>query len=203
MDRESDKRTWREKIHPLFVEVAQLFREDEEAERRGEPADRRRQRVRERLAELSSKYPTLPDTGRTQPLEVIHNEPSSYQDPTEEDLAFGLLEYIHWRKFREPLSHAFKRADSGDLDAYRRVERTRQEAYRLRHRLGGIPAAKEHPQHAPLLSMGMELGLECLTAEELADCFDEICPCGKVHDPEALKKQRSRLRQAVQSHKTR
>jgi hypothetical protein len=32
-----------------------------------------------------------------------------------------------------------------------------------------------------------------LSSEELADCFEELCSCGKFHDADALKKQRSRV----------
>jgi hypothetical protein len=44
-----------------------------------------------------------------------------------------------------------------------------------------------------LLELGLHLGLKLLSAEELADCFDEVCPCGKTHNADALKKQRARV----------
>jgi hypothetical protein len=44
-----------------------------------------------------------------------------------------------------------------------------------------------------LLELGLHLGLKVLSAEELADCFDEACPCGKTHNADALKKQRARV----------
>lgn len=35
--------------------------------------------------------------------------------------------------------------------------------------------------------------MKALSGEELADCFDEVCACGRSHDADALKKQRSRV----------
>ena len=42
---------------------------------------------------------------------------------------------------------------------------------------------------------GLDLGIEALSAEELADCFDELCACGKRHTPDNLRKLRTRLLQ--------
>jgi hypothetical protein len=49
------------------------------------------------------------------------------------------------------------------------------------------------------MELGLNLGLDSLTDEELADCFDEMCPCGKDHDADALKKQRTRVRKQLQA----
>jgi hypothetical protein len=40
-------------------------------------------------------------------------------------------------------------------------------------------------------------GVERLTPEELVIFFDEYCPCGKVHDPDALKKVRNRFQKLL------
>jgi cytochrome b involved in lipid metabolism len=48
------------------------------------------------------------------------------------------------------------------------------------------------------MELGLNLGLNVLTDEELADCFDEFCACGKAHDADALKKQRAHARKQLQ-----
>ncbi len=47
--------------------------------------------------------------------------------------------------------------------------------------------------HLSMMRMCLDLGIETLTQEELADCFDEICTCGGTHDPESLRKVRARI----------
>jgi len=46
--------------------------------------------------------------------------------------------------------------------------------------------------HLTLMRCGLDLGIETLTQEELADCFDEVCTCGGEHDGENLRKLRTR-----------
>ena len=42
----------------------------------------------------------------------------------------------------------------------------------------------------------LNFGLDDLTSDELADCLDEICPCGQKHSPEYLKKVRTQIKRA-------
>ena len=52
---------------------------------------------------------------------------------------------------------------------------------------------KRDREHQVLIQYGLSLGIESISAEELADCFDELCPCGKTHSPENLRKLRARV----------
>ncbi len=47
--------------------------------------------------------------------------------------------------------------------------------------------------HLSTMRMCLDLGIEALTQEELADCFDEVCTCGETHDAENLRKLRTRI----------
>lgn len=51
-------------------------------------------------------------------------------------------------------------------------------------------------KHFKIMVDGLDFGLDSLTHDELADCLDEICPCGQKHSPEYLKKLRTRIKQA-------
>ena len=51
-------------------------------------------------------------------------------------------------------------------------------------------------KHFQILADGFDFGVDKLTPDELADCLDEICPCGQKHSPEYLKKLRTRIKQA-------
>lgn len=47
--------------------------------------------------------------------------------------------------------------------------------------------------HLSTMRMSLDLGIETLTQDELADCFDELCTCGRTHDAENLRKLRTRV----------
>jgi hypothetical protein len=47
--------------------------------------------------------------------------------------------------------------------------------------------------HIQIMQTGLELGLRNLSPAELADCYDELCNCGKSHDPENINKLRTRV----------
>jgi hypothetical protein len=51
-------------------------------------------------------------------------------------------------------------------------------------------------KHFKITVDGVDFGLDVLTHDELADCLDEICPCGQKHSPEYFKKLRTRIKQA-------
>ena len=106
------------------------------------------------------------------------------------------LEHLHWRRHQEPLHQALARAQADDLDALGRVNRTNSD-YLAWRRLQPVKPFKIDPNHWTLFEIGFDLGLNKLSSEELADCFDAVCPCGRIHDADALKKQRARFRTAI------
>jgi hypothetical protein len=52
-------------------------------------------------------------------------------------------------------------------------------------------------QHHILMIAGLDLGIDKLNPEELADCFDSLCTCGRPHFSENLRKLRTRLTKAL------
>ena len=52
-------------------------------------------------------------------------------------------------------------------------------------------------QHQILMMAGLDLGIDKLNPEELADCFDALCTCGRQHLAENLRKLRTRLTKAL------
>jgi hypothetical protein len=54
--------------------------------------------------------------------------------------------------------------------------------------------------HFRIVTQGLDFGLDELTPDELAECLNEICPCGrKKHSAEYLKKVRSLIRRVATS----
>jgi hypothetical protein len=56
--------------------------------------------------------------------------------------------------------------------------------------------------HFLIVVGGLNLGIEALTPGELADCLDELCPCGKPHYPENVRKLRIRILKWLEQNKS-
>jgi hypothetical protein len=202
--------SWKEKVHPFLLEIAGVNRDFvKELLDLGPlpPAEKTAQietRFRQKTEAIRTRYAKTDYTPTTtDPLGTIlvSGEPSSWP-PSQSEMDQGFLELLYWKRFNEPLWIALQKSESGDLKALRRVNRVAEDYERLRFGKGPIKAAKGDPDHAALLEFGLDLGLSILSPEELADCFDALCPCGKVHDADALKKQRSRKQKAIQKART-
>ncbi len=48
------------------------------------------------------------------------------------------------------------------------------------------------------MTQEFDFGLQKLTADAMAECLDEICPCDKKHSPEYLKKIRIAIKKACE-----
>jgi hypothetical protein len=102
-------------------------------------------------------------------------------------------DWFFFKRNRTPRWLAQGKEKEGDLKAHKQLVRANDEFWRLINGHGPAPPFKVDQAHTDLLELGLHLGLKVLSAEELADCFDEICTCGRSHDADALKKQRSRV----------
>jgi len=185
-----EARSWERKVHPAFKLGAEAFKEaivafesigpDSPLTLRQEIADR----LRSQLEHIWTRFPELKSP--TNRLLYSWSPDSRLND----------LEHLHWRRHQEPLHQALARAQADDLDALGRVNRTNSD-YLAWRRLQPVKPFKIDPNHWTLFEIGFDLGLNKLSSEELADCFDAVCPCGRIHDADALKKQRARFRTAI------
>lgn len=192
----------------MFLEIAQVYRELEEAIRQvqGRPDKEAASRIRtqavEKLVEIAKRHRDLPEgvdsiyslitvTGPT-----VRFEEAVKQPPSAHFRAF--LGWLAWKRFRRPLWQLIQEDAAGNRKASKMVERIFIEGNKLRYG-EKLPGFKHDLDHTGLLEMGLPLGLDKLTAEELADCFDEVCSCGQEHTGDALKKQRKRLIKAIEA----
>ena len=201
--------SWKQKVHPLFIEIAGAYRGTVK-----ELLALGKQPPVEKVADIEAQFQQKTHAIRTRyaqaqytptmadPLDIIFVDagPSSWP-PSQSDMNQRFLELLYWKRFGEPLWIALQKAEGGDLKAFGRVYRVAEDFERLRFGKGPIKTAKGDPDHGALLELGLDLGLSIMGPEELADCFDIVCPCGKVHDADALKKQRSRKQKAIQKAK--
>lgn len=182
----------------------EVYRDAEEARKAlgPQPSDKQGQQIyaqlQQEMAVVRTRYfqtlyiPTAPDA-----LGMILADGPSCWPPSDREMDQGFVEFLHWRRFDEPLWIDLRKENAGDMSALKRILRTTEDHERIRFRKG-IKPAQGDPEHALLFEVGLDLGLSALTAEELADCFEAICPCGKEHDADALKKQRFRKQKALQ-----
>lgn len=192
------RESWKKKVHPAFPEIALAYCEAHLAlQRLGPgPSSQARQKIRDRVTtkrlELLNRYPDLRPGSPWAHVTAV----SGSVLPKKRSLG-RIWEWYYWRRYREPLWLALQNEKAGDVRAHERLMRVRDEIWRLLYRRGPVLPFKGNPDHCELLEIGLHLGLNKVTAEELADCFDEVCPCGGVHDPDALKKQRVRVRKQL------
>jgi hypothetical protein len=109
----------------------------------------------------------------------------------------GVAEWIHFGRHRTPLKVDVGKRSAKDYEASRRILRTAGDLEALRCNRK-IQAFKGEIEHRSMFETLWGFGLENLTPEELVLFFDEYCPCGKVHDPDALKKSRNRFMRVLQ-----
>ena len=106
----------------------------------------------------------------------------------------GLRQYLHFHRHGESLQSSKLKDAEGDLEAYDRISRTERDFRILAFGKGPIKPFQEIPVHRQLLQIVMSYEKEPLSSEELADCFDAYCACGREsHDAAALRKMRRRL----------
>ncbi len=142
----------------------------------------------EKRRELLSQHPDNPPGTPWQHVMVTGHMPPSPQEKLEQ-----VFDWFFFKRNRTPRWVAQEKEKEGDLKAHKQLVRANDEFWRLSNGHGSVTPFKVDQAHTDLLELGLHLGLKVLSAEELADCFDEVCACGRSHDADALKKQRSRV----------
>lgn len=189
--------SWRDKIHPAFIEIAELRRALVKAQ--NQPPSKRAEAVRRVLAavaekrdELLRRYPELSPRPSWS-----HVGGAGYRSLSDGEKLENLLAYYFFKRFRIPLRLAQQKESSGDLNAHDQVVRAKDEFWRLGHGYR-VPDYKVSEIHSDLMELGLNHGLQKLTAEELAECFDCVCPCGEEHAADALRRQLGRVKRQLE-----
>lgn len=185
------KRDWKSKVVPEFIRAAKVYREAAQRLTALGP-NPRPEAVREvtawverETAEMLREFPEPPEPTDNPTLA----SPYGTQDE-------GFVQYWHWARTKEPLWLTTQKADNGDIDAQKALNRTVLD-YQHTRRGDKLVPPKGNYDHSGLLWMGWFCGLSELTSEELGDCLDEVCPCGAVHDGDMVKKLRARFAKAI------
>lgn len=185
-------------MHPAFVEIAKLRRElvaaqKEPPAQRDEAVQRVVEAAAQKRYELFSRYPELSPGDSWGPVKT-----AGYKYPSPQEKQLMVFEWFFFKRFRYPLAVALQRERAGELDAHEHLARARDEFWKKGHGYR-VPPFKVHEIHSDLIELGLGLGLADLSNEELADCFESICPCGKEHSADAMKKQRNRVQEQLRA----
>jgi hypothetical protein len=196
---EKRKRSIQLKCHPALFEVAPLWKESiTEFKRLGSNVPKERlaelaQKFDKRLQEIQAKYsgpnPPAPNTFAAQ--SIFRNEENMSD-------ADGIADWIHFERHKIPLKQDLERRQNRDWKSTSRVLRTATDMEQLRC---GKPIRpfKGNLEHQNMFDTFWGFGIERLSPEELADFFNQFCPCGSEgHDPDALKKHRARFKRSIQ-----
>lgn len=202
-----------QKIDPWFVGVAELFKE--------EVARRLDKTKSNQVASLTGNQ-EQPQAVKTRPPAVMPGWPRTMgellalfskwgdsrfkaavgvmrqrmrADGLIVDLNEVLPNTISLLKYHATIPDLRRREMQGDQTAAKKIVETLDVYNRWMHNQlprGGV-RFKTNPHHNILMTCGLLGGLESLTSRELADFFDEFCPCGETHDPEVLRGLRRKL----------
>jgi len=105
-----------------------------------------------------------------------------------------------WYKYGKTIKELLEQSNAGSPKASTQLLNLMRDYDRWRfgkpHRRQS--GSKFDLNHHSLMTSGLDWGMDRLTADELADCFDELCSCGKEHAAENLRKLRDRIIKALQ-----
>ena len=211
--RNRSKGPWQDKLYPVFFEVAELNFQFEK--RSAELQQECRQELNaagpDVSPELHNEIVTKFLKARDQ-LEIWFEEKlvdinKRYTPVPYDPVAYsyftldqpisdseGLREYLHFHRHGESLEVSEAKDAQGDIEAWDRISRTERDARILAFGKGPIAPFQEDIVQRQLLQLVICYEREKLTAEELAECLDKYCACGKeVHEADSLRKMRARF----------
>jgi hypothetical protein len=201
---------WRKKVHPYFVELMEQYKQIEPLGRSPwkEDRDRAQQWARSPHEELRKKAREVGDEFRRSG-KVLHDvagkildldgeDSSAVKEPSDEQF---MLCWLSWFKYGKTWRHLQNERNAGNWEASQQILAVLEDYEKWK--FGKLDPNdlrfKMDRPHFTLMAAGLDFGLDTLTANELADCFDALCTCGvEQHDPENLRKLRTRILRSLQ-----
>jgi hypothetical protein len=210
--------SWKKKLPPVFFEISNLNQQFEkrwselqkQAKRELEAAGPKKPELQK---EISDRF--FGEVGRLNRWFEEHlvdidrrHAPVAYNpiaynyltlDPPTSD-SEGIREYLHFQRHGEALRITQTKDSEGDLEAWDKISRSERDIRILAFGEGPIAPFQGDVVHRQLLEIVIFYERERLIAEELAQCFDKYCACGKEnHDADALRKMRDRFETELQA----
>jgi hypothetical protein len=199
---ESTKTKWRDRVHPFFVRMLEY--NNQVATLRSSPVEADRNEARrlthnpppELAEEADRMHDAIPPSERAQhdAYLSIFGAIDAPKGGTMSEGQFA-MGWLAFNKFGKSIVELIESDAAGDEKSSRQLLSV-QKAYQD-WRYGKLDINKMRfkfdSHHIQIMQTGLELGLRNLSPAELADCYDELCNCGKSHDPENINKLRTRV----------
>lgn len=199
---------WRCKVDPFFVKVAEQQKRINQLSRGSHEDRQEAQRlIRNPPAELKEEARRTGDefrrTGKrlmvsASVIFTIDDRFPAAPDMPDEDY---MLAWIAWNRYQKTFQQLLAEDVAGVRQSSKRILEVHREYQRWRYgeREPGAMKFKVDREHQALILCGWDFGIGSLSPEELAGCFDDLCSCGKAHDPENLRKFRTRMIRFVEA----
>jgi hypothetical protein len=196
-----EPRNWRTKVDPLYVRIFELYRTIVDLSRSNSPADReeaerlKRNPPEDLLEAMRQAGEELRKTGGS-----VLPLASTILGSSDTGLALAdagfMIHWLAWNKWGKTLEQLIDEDRRGVEKSSRQLLSVQQEFQRWRY--GKQDAedvqTKFDREHWTLIMWGLDMGVQKLTQEELADFANDVCLCGsKQHLPENLRKLRTRI----------
>jgi hypothetical protein len=199
---ESTQSGWRKKVHPFFVRMLKYNNRVTELSSSPNEADRKKaQRLTENpprklVEEAYRMHHAIPPEERPQhdAYLSIFGISDAPEGGTMSEGQFT-LGWLAFNKFGKSIVELAAGDAAGDEKSSRQLLSIQRDYQNWRY--GRLDVNKMHfkfdSHHILIMQTGLELGFRDLSPNQLADCYDEMCNCGETHDPENMKKLRTRV----------
>jgi hypothetical protein len=195
-----EPRDWRAKIDPVYIRVFEQYRRIVDLSRSSSPVDREEaERLKRNPPEdlLAAVRQAGEERRRSGVVTPIASTILGSTDPSHAlaDASF-MTHWLAWNKWGKTLEQLVAEDRRGVEKSSRQLLSVQQEFQRWRY--GKQDAedvqTKFDREHWTLIMWALDMGVEKLTQEELADFANDMCLCGsKQHSPENLRKLRTRI----------
>ncbi|MGB9403721.1 MAG: hypothetical protein WCA98_09275 [Candidatus Acidiferrales bacterium] len=197
-----DTSAWRHKVHPFFLKTAEYQKNVTLLTRSGstvdrEEADRLSREIPPELnQEADSLYDEMKAAGTLRHSSILkifgaeNLSPGSVISKNE-----YMIHWLCWFRYGKTFEQLKAEHEAGNFKAAKQFHALGLEfdKWKLGRLDPNTLKFKIDQDHFDLMAHGLDLGLENLSPQDLANCFDELCPCGRPHDPENLRKLRARI----------
>jgi hypothetical protein len=131
---------------------------------------------------------------RESPKILFRVKPRRFSDLAPETAIKGVYENQNTGRYEEALKKAWQGPEREAWAAFQKILRAVERAYLASYYgVELLPAPRVHFLHRNLLEIADLARLNDLTYEGLAEFLDDLCPCGRKHTKEAVRKLRKRL----------
>jgi hypothetical protein len=148
------------------------------------------------LNELRDRIRNRPRSTKLPPIPAPRPEAENLMDLIQEKTVRAVYEDQNSGSYKDALRKASAGGKQG-LVVWRKILRSIDQAYEIGVYGAEIaPMPRVHFLHRELLDIVRLLKLNDLTSEGLVEFFDDLCPCRKKHQADAIRKLRQRIAEA-------